>query len=109
MLLRQRSAAHRTSNSGEFKMATTVIGTFDDGKAVQKVMAELHDAGFKGGSVEVLEGGKDDLIAEITGRGFGQDDAGEYAEAAGRGKKLLAVRASEKEVERAAAVMERYE
>jgi uncharacterized protein (TIGR02271 family) len=90
-------------------MATTVIGTFNDDKAVQKVMAELHDAGFESGSVAVLEGGKDELIAAITGHGFSQDDAGEYAAAAGRGKKLLAVHTSEQEVERAVAVLERHE
>ena len=89
-------------------MATTVIGTFDD-KAVQKVMAELRDAGFKSGTVEVLEGSHDELIAEITGRGFDKADARSYAEAVSRGKKLVAASGSDEQAERAASVMERYE
>src|SRR3712207_1184513 len=89
-------------------MATTVIGTFDD-KAVQKVMAELRDAGFESGTVEVLEGSQDELIAEITGRGFDKADARSYAEAVSRGKKLVAASGSDEQAERAASVMERYE
>src|SRR3712207_9432093 len=89
-------------------MATTVIGTFDD-KAVQKVMAELRDAGFESGTVEVLEGSQDELIAEITGRGFDKADARSYAEAVSRGKKLVAASGSDQEADRAATIMERYE
>ncbi len=90
-------------------MTTTVIGKFDDSKAVQKVMAELREAGFNGGDVEVLEGSQDEIIQDIVGRGFGQEDARTYAEAVSRGKKLVAARASEEELDRAVAVMERYE
>jgi stress response protein YsnF len=89
-------------------MATTIIGTFDD-KAVQKVMAELRDAGFKSGTVEVLEGSQDELIAEITGRGFDKADARSYAEAVSHGKKLVAASGSDQEADRAATIMERYE
>ena len=90
-------------------MATTVIGTFDDSKAVQKVMAELREAGFNGGDVEVLEGNQDEIIQDIVGRGFGQEDARTYAEAVSRGKKLVAAQGSDEEAERAASIMERYE
>lgn len=87
----------------------TTIGTFDDSKAVQKVIAELGDAGLNGGDVEVLEGSQDEIMQNIVGRGFDRSDAREYAEAVGRGKKLVAARTSEQEVARVAAIMERYE
>lgn len=90
-------------------MTTTVIGTFDDGAAVRMVMAELREAGLNAGDVEVLEGHEDEIVAEITGRGFGEEDARSYAEAVGRGKKLVAARGSDQEVERAVAIVERYE
>jgi uncharacterized protein (TIGR02271 family) len=48
-------------------------------------------------------------VAEIVGRGFGEEDARGYAEAAGRGKTVVAARAPEAEVERAVAIVERYE
>jgi uncharacterized protein (TIGR02271 family) len=57
----------------------------------------------------VLDGGRDKLVREIVGRGFAEDDARDYAQAAGQGKKLLAAYAPEARVEQAVAIMERYE
>ena len=89
--------------------AATVIGTIESPKAARKLIDELVEAGFKDQDVEILEGDEDELVAEIVGRGFGEGDARGYAEAAGRGKTVVAARASEEKAPEAAAIIERYE
>ena len=89
--------------------AATVIATIDSAKVAQQLIDELLEAGFKDQDVEILDGDADALVAEIVERGFGQDDARDYAEAVNRGKSLVAARAPEDKVERVAAIMERYE
>ena len=89
--------------------AATVIGTIESPKVAQKLIAELVEAGFKDRDVEILEGDEDELVAEIVGRGFGEEDARGYAEAAGRGKTVVAARAPEAKAPEAAAIIERYE
>ena len=89
--------------------AATVIGTIESPKAAQKLIDELVEAGFKDRDVEILEGDEDELVAEIVGRGFDKEDARGYAEAAGRGKTVVAARASEEKAPEAAAIIERYE
>lgn len=89
-------------------MATTIIGVFDNA-VVPKVTNELRDIGLKEREVEILSGSGDKLIAELVRHGFAEGDARAYAEAAKRGKKLLAAYAPEARIERALAVMERYE
>jgi uncharacterized protein (TIGR02271 family) len=89
--------------------AVTVIGTIESPKAAQKLIDELVEAGFRDRDVEILEGDEDELVAEIVGRGFDKEDARGYAEAVGRGKTVVAARASEKKAPEAAAIIERYE
>ncbi len=89
--------------------AATVIATIDSAKVAQQLIDALLEAGFKDQDVEILDGDADALGAEIVERGFGQNDARGYAEAASRGKSLVAARAPEDKVERVAAIMERYE
>ena len=89
--------------------AVTVIGTIESPKAAQKLIDELVEAGFRDRDVEILEGDEDELVAEIVGRGFAKEDARGYAEAAGRGKTVVAARASEEKAPEAAAIIERYE
>ena len=48
-------------------------------------------------------------MGEIAEHGFGKEDAREFAEAAGKGKTLVAARVPEEKLERAVAIMERYE
>jgi len=90
-------------------MPATVIATIDSAKVAQQLIDALLEAGFKDQDVEILDGDADALVAEIVERGFGQDDARDYAEAVNRGKSLVAARAPEDKVERVAAIMERYE
>jgi uncharacterized protein (TIGR02271 family) len=90
-------------------MPATVIGTIESPKVAQRLIGELVEAGFDDQDVEILEGDEDELVAEIVGRGFGEADARGYAEAVGRGKTVVAARAPEAEVERAVAIIERYE
>jgi stress response protein YsnF len=90
-------------------MPTTVIGTFEDAKIISKVKGALAKAGFEAEDLEVLEGGKDEIVAEVTERGFGEEDARGYAKAAEGGKKLVALRVAEGKAEQAVAIMERYE
>ena len=90
-------------------MTTSVISAFDDKKVAGEVVNELLEAGFPERDITILEGGEDELVREIVGRGFGRDDAREFAEAAGRGKRLVAAEVPEEKVERAVAIMERHE
>ena len=90
-------------------MATSVISAFDDRKIAGEVVDALLEAGFKERDVEILEGAGDELVGEIVGRGYGEDDARDFAEAAGRGKRLVAARVPEEKVERVVAIMERRE
>ena len=89
-------------------MTTTVIGVFDD-DIVRKVTSELRDAGFQDREIELLDAEGEALVAAIVGRGFAEDDARSYAEAAGRGKQLLEAYAPEVRIQQAVAIMERYE
>jgi len=89
-------------------MSSTIIGVFDAGR-VGKVTAELRDAGFGDRDIEVVEGNEKQILAKIVERGFGEDDARSYAEEVRRGRKLLAARGAESKIERAVAIMERYE
>jgi uncharacterized protein (TIGR02271 family) len=90
-------------------MPTTVISTIDDPKAAQKLVNELVASGFKKQDVEVIEGSEKEILSQIVERGFGEDDARGYAQAARGGKTLVAARTPEDKAERAAAIMERYE
>ena len=89
-------------------MTTSVISAFDD-EVAGKVVRELLKAGLPERDVEVLEGDGDELVGEIVGRGFGEEDARGFAGEAAGGKRLVAARVPEDQVERAVAVMERHE
>jgi stress response protein YsnF len=89
-------------------MATSVISAFDR-ETAGRVVEELVRAGFPERDVAVLEGGGDEIEREVVARGFGRDDAREFAEAAGRGKALVAAEVPEAQVERAVAIMDRHE
>ena len=89
-------------------MTTSVISAFN-GETAGKVVQELLKAGLPERDVEVLEGDEDELVGEIVGRGFAEEDARGFAEEAAGGKRLVAARVPEDQVERAVAVMERHE
>ena len=89
-------------------MPTSVISAFDSETAGQ-VVEELVKAGFPERDVAVLEGGEDEIEREVVARGFGRDDARGFAEAAGRGKRLVAAEVPEAKVDRAVAIMDRHE
>ena len=89
-------------------MPTSVISAFDR-ETAGKVVEELVRAGFPERDVAVLEGGEDEIEREVVGRGFGRDDAREFAEAAGRGKALVAAEVPEAKVDQAVAIMDRHE
>jgi len=90
-------------------MATSVISAFDDQKIASQVIDALLREGFKDRDIEVLRGKGDELMGEIAEHGFGKEDAREFAEAAGKGKTLVAARVPEEKLERAVAIMERFE
>jgi uncharacterized protein (TIGR02271 family) len=89
-------------------MATSVISAFDN-KIASQVIDALLDEGFQDRDIQVLKGDADELMSEIAEHGFGKEDARGFAEAAGEGKTLVAARVPEEKVERAVAIMERYE
>jgi len=91
-------------------MATSsVISAFDDQKIASQVIDALLSEGFKDRDIEVLRGRGDELMGEIAEHGFGKEDAREFAEAADKGKTLVAARVPEEKLERAVAIMERFE
>ena len=89
-------------------MPTSVISAFD-GEIAGKVVEELLAAGLRERDVEVLEGDGDELVGEIVARGFGEEDARGFAEAAAGGKRLVAAKVPDDEVDRAVAIMDRHE
>src|SRR4051812_28405799 len=89
-------------------MPTSVISAFDR-ETAGRVVEELVRAGFPDRDVAVLEGGEDEIEREVVARGFGRDDAREFAEAAGRGKALVAAEVPEAKVDQAVAIMDRHE
>ena len=90
-------------------MATSVISAFENQKIAGQAIDALLSEGFQDRDIEVLEGNGDELMGEIAEHGFGKEDAREFAEAAGKGKTLVAARVPEEKLERAVAIMERYE
>lgn len=90
-------------------MHTSVISVFENQKIASQVIDALLSEGFKDQDIEVLKGDADDLLSEIAEHGFGKEDAREFAEAAGKGKTLVAARVPKEKLEQAVAIMERYE
>jgi stress response protein YsnF len=90
-------------------MAMSVISAFDDQKIAGQVIDALLSEGFQDRDIQVLKGDAEELMSEIAEHGFGKEDARGFAEAAGEGKTLVAARVPEEKVERAVAIMERYE
>ena len=84
---------------------TTVIGVLDDEAAAGQAMSSLREAGF--GELEVLKGGEAEIVAEVKGRDFGEEQARAFAKAAAGGKVLLAVSTSEEKADRALELLQR--
>jgi len=84
---------------------TTVIGVLDDEAAAGLAMSSLREAGF--GELEVLKGGEAEIVAEVRGRDFGEEQARAFAKAAAGGKVLLAVSTSEDKADRALELLQR--
>jgi uncharacterized protein (TIGR02271 family) len=92
------------------EMATSsVISVFENQKIASQAIDALLSEGFKDRDIEVLRGKGEELMGEIAEHGFGKEDAREFAEAAGKGKTLVAARVPEEKLEQAVAIMERYE
>jgi len=90
-------------------MATSVISAFASQKIAGQVIDALLGEGFKDRDIEVLRGKGDELMGEIAEHGFGKEDAREFADAADKGKTLVAARVPEAKLDRAVAIMERFE
>ena len=91
-------------------MATSsVISVFDDQKIASQAIDALLSEGFKDRDIEVLRGKGEELMGEIAEHGFGKEDAREFADAADKGKTLVAARVPEAKLDRAVAIMERFE
>jgi uncharacterized protein (TIGR02271 family) len=89
-------------------MTTTVIGVFEP-DSVHKVTEDLMNAGFGGRDIDVIEGEEREIVSEIVGRGYDEVDAKGFAKAVKRGKKLLATKAPDTQVDRVVQIMERHE
>ena len=89
-------------------MTTTVIGVFEP-DSVRKVTQDLMKAGFADRDIDVIEGEEREIVSEIVGRGYDEVDAKGFAKAVKRGKKLLATKAPDTQVDRVVQIMERHE
>jgi uncharacterized protein (TIGR02271 family) len=89
-------------------MTTTVIGVFEP-DSVRKVTQDLMKAGFGDRDIDVIEGEEREIVSEIVGRGYDEVDAKGFAKAVKRGKKLLATKAPDTQVDRVVQIMERHE
>jgi len=89
-------------------MTTTVIGVFEP-DSVRKVTQDLMKAGFGDRDIDVIEGEEREIVSEIVGRGYDEADAKGFAKAVKRGKKLLATKAPDTQVDRVVQIMERHE
>jgi uncharacterized protein (TIGR02271 family) len=89
-------------------MTTTVIGVFEP-DSVRKVTQDLMNAGFGDRDIDVIEGEEREIVSEIVGRGYDEVDAKGFAKAVKRGKKLLATKAPDTQVDRVVQIMERHE
>jgi uncharacterized protein (TIGR02271 family) len=89
-------------------MTTTVIGVFEP-DSVRKVTQDLMKAGFGDRDIDVIEGEEREIVSEIIGRGYDEVDAKGFAKAVKRGKKLLATKAPDTQVDRVVQIMERHE
>jgi stress response protein YsnF len=87
----------------------TVISVFDDKKIADQAIDALRKEGFQDREVEILKGEGDKLMRALTEKGFGKDDAREFADAAGEGKTLVAARVSEEKLDKATTILERFE
>ena len=92
-------------------MATTVIGTIESSKAAQALVNELVEAGLKQQDIAVLDGNgpEKQIVAQIVERGFDEDDAKGYAQAARGGKTLVVAQAPDQKIDQAVAIIERHE
>lgn len=90
-------------------MTISVITAFDDRKVADQAIDALRKEGVEARDIKILNGNADRLLREIADHGFGEDDAREFADAAGQGKTLVAARVDDEKADRAVAVMERYE
>lgn len=88
---------------------TTIVSTFADETVAGKAMAALRDEGFPESAIEILKDQPDRLVSELVKRGFKEDAAREFADAAKQGRTLLAASVSEDRADRAASIMERFE
>jgi uncharacterized protein (TIGR02271 family) len=77
--------------------------------SVRKVTQELVKAGFGDRDIDVIEGEEREIVSEIVGRGYDEVDAKGFAKAVKRGKKLLATKAPDTQVDRVVQIMERHE
>ena len=92
-------------------MATTVIGTIESSKAAQALVSELVEAGLEKQDIAVLDGNgpEKQLVAQIVERGFDEDDAKGYAQAARGGKTLVVAQSPDQKIDQAEAIIERHE
>ena len=70
-------------------MTISVITAFDDRKVADQAIDALRKEGVEARDIKILNGNADRLLREIADHGFGEDDAREFADAAGQGKTTL--------------------
>ena len=89
-------------------MTTSVIGTFNDARGVERAKAALREAGLDIKQLDALSGGED-VVRRIVGLGFSQGVAEDVGRVAREGKHLLVAHVSERDAQRASDLLTRLE
>jgi stress response protein YsnF len=87
----------------------SIVSAYDDRKIADKAIAALREEGFENSDIQILKGDKKKLMSTLAERGFGEDDARAYADAADEGKTLLIANVSEDEADKAESIMDSFE
>jgi stress response protein YsnF len=89
--------------------STLVVTAYDEREHADQAIDALREEGFGAQEIEVLKGTGDTLVSELTRRGFGKEDARDFAEAAEDGKTLVAAQIPDEKADRAMSIMQRFE
>jgi stress response protein YsnF len=87
----------------------SIISAYNDSKIAEKAIAALREEGFENGDIQILKGDKEKLLSTLVEQGFDEDDAHTFADAAEEGKILLLASVSEKQIDKAESIMNRFE
>lgn len=86
-----------------------VVTSYEDRAQADQAIDALRQEGFGDQETKVLKGKGETILRELTGHGFEEEDAREFAEAAEDGKTLLVAQVSDAKADKAVSIMQSFE